>query len=273
MTLNSDLCKLINSYKIVVFSFQKMTKTELKYLQGLTLPKNRRLEKKYLVEGNKNALEWIRDARYLAAIYATQEWFDTHPDVVKELQPKCHTCHTHEIAKISSLSTPTDVVVLCHMPSLPSLKLNQQKWYLALDGIRDPGNMGTIIRTADWFGITDVLVSADCVDVFNSKVIQSTMGSLLRVNIHQIPTMERLIQESNIPLYLTHLNGKPITANASFAPGIIMMGNESVGVKDSFVSLATELLFIPRIGQAESLNVAVATGIICHTLLHHTASR
>lgn len=244
-----------------------MTKAQLKYLQSLSQAKNRKLERRYLVEGDKNALEWIGDGRYVEQVIATAGWLEEHAGNLAGYQNKCVEVLPHEIEKISTLATATQVIVLAAIQEITDPVIVADEWYLALDGIRDPGNMGTIIRTADWFGIRDIFVSEDCVEVYNPKVVQASMGSLLRTRITNATDLLQLLQRSDRPVYTTHLKGNDIRSKAGIEKGIILMGNESRGVNPAFENISSELLFIPRVGQAESLNVAVATGIVCSYLI------
>src|SRR5690606_654791 len=119
-------------------------------------------------------------------------------------------CEQHEIDKISSLSTPTSVLVLAHFLPFEHIDISklEKEWILVLDSVRDPGNMGTIIRIADWFGVKHILMSHDCVDVYNPKVVQSSMGSLMRCNYHIVNDLAQLLSRSRMPKYVTHLQGK-----------------------------------------------------------------
>lgn len=244
-----------------------MIKAQLKYLQSLSLVKNRRQERRYLVEGDKNALEWIMDGRFVVQIVATADWLETYAEIVKTHRDKCVEALPHEIEKISTLATPGRVIVIASMQEAVAPVITAGNWYLALDAIRDPGNMGTIIRTADWFGIQDILVSEDCVEVYNPKVVQASMGSLLRTRITASGDLLQLLRQSGRPVYTTHLKGNDIRSSAGIEKGVILMGNESKGVDPAFEAISSALLFIPRVGHAESLNVAVATGIVCSYLI------
>ena len=168
------------------------------------------------------------------------------------------------MAKISQLTTPSPVLAVvrkpaCVVPDSPS------GLALALDGVRDPGNMGTILRTADWFGVGTIYISPDCVDIYNPKVIQSTMGSIFRVKAVEAPVAgicERF-KKAGLPVYGTLLDGRDIYAASLKQEGLIVMGNESVGISPAVRALVTDPLLIPRAphSKAESLNVAVATAV------------
>ena len=136
-----------------------------------------------------------------------------------------------------------------------------------LDTIRDPGNLGTIIRIADWFGISQIICSADCADMYNSKVVQATMGSIARVNVFYTDLPEWLKQGSDVRIYAAMLEGKDVTKMSTIKEGLIIIGNESMGIDKEVLQYSNEKISIPRKGNAESLNAAVATGIILSHLV------
>jgi TrmH family RNA methyltransferase len=162
---------------------------------------------------------------------------------------------------MSQLQTPNAVVALVKKKSFESPLNYKGKLTLVLDGIQDPGNLGTIIRTADWFGCTQIICSADTADFYNPKVIQSTMGSFLRVRVEKL-SIETEIADQNIPVYGALLNGESIYTTSMEAEGFLVIGNESKGIREGIKKMITKAISIPQIGQAESLNAAVATGII-----------
>ncbi len=131
-----------------------------------------------------------------------------------------------------------------------------------LDDIQDPGNMGTIIRTADWFGVKNIFCSNECVDVYNPKVVQASMGSLSRVNVIYTELVKFIDENKGIPVYAATLSGKNLSEFTNLKQGIILFGNESKGVNENLLNLATDKITIPKYGAAESLNAAVACGII-----------
>jgi TrmH family RNA methyltransferase len=137
-----------------------------------------------------------------------------------------------------------------------------KKFSIVLDGIQDPGNMGTIIRTADWYGIENIICSEDCVEVYNPKVVQATMGSLSRMNVHYVD-LEEILAHTKLPVYGALLDGENIYNTNFGTEGLIVMGNEGKGLTDKVKQLVTRAITIPRGGKAESLNVAIATAIFC----------
>ncbi len=165
------------------------------------------------------------------------------------------------LEKISRLKTPNKVVAVFNITpaAIPVLK---DKLSLMLDDIQDPGNMGTIIRIADWFGIDTIICSEDSVDCYNPKVVQATMGSIARVNVYYTSLVDFIRSHQLIAVYAAALGGEPVKKFTGIREGILLVGNESKGIGDGLLSIATKKITIPKYGGAESLNAAVATGII-----------
>ncbi len=242
-----------------------MTKAQIKYIQSLGRQKYRKEYNAYLVEGDKNAKEWLMAPVRILQVVATSTWFAANQALL-QLHPEALLSEAalFEMEKISTLQTAPEVLLVVAQEAAPVEMI--APWSLFLDRIQDPGNMGTILRTADWFGIRQVICTPDCVEVYNPKVVQATMGSLLRVQLHTM-TSEQLLDDLLLPLYATCLSGRDIRSMQQVQPGIIAMGNESRGLSAPILSQANFKITIPRIGSAESLNVAVATGIICAALI------
>jgi TrmH family RNA methyltransferase len=167
---------------------------------------------------------------------------------------------------VSSLSTPNQVLAVFRKPVFPEPRWGEGV-ILVLDGIQDPGNLGTIVRIADWFGIQKLVCTRDSADVFNLKATQSTMGSISRVQVLYEDPMALMDRCPGLPVYAAVLEGKSIYGQAAVPKGWIVIGNESKGIRGELLQRATHPITIPRIGQAESLNAAVATGIILSHLL------
>ncbi|MDB5031130.1 MAG: methyltransferase [Mucilaginibacter sp.] len=168
------------------------------------------------------------------------------------------------MGKISSLKTAPDVIAVVKIPQWPGLNYNMlnKKFSIVLDSIQDPGNMGTIIRTADWFGIDHIICSEDCVEVYNPKVVQATMGSLSRINVHYVD-LPAVLSQINLPVYGALLDGENIYNTNFGSEGLVVMGNEGNGLSEEVKQLVNKAITIPRAGNAESLNVAIATAIFC----------
>lgn len=219
-----------------------------------------------MVEGYKSVVEFINSAYQVDTIYHT-------PAIASKMLKLSRKINFQEISlndleKISTLKTPQEVIGLVKIPIWPVLNYIslKQKFSLVLDGLQDPGNMGTIIRTADWFGIQDIICSEDTVDVYNPKVVQATMGSLSRVNVHYTDLAEMLPQ-AGLPIFGAMLNGENIYKTNFGNEGLLVMGNEGKGVSPDIERLITSAVTIPRIGKAESLNVAIATAILCSEII------
>ena len=215
-----------------------------------------------MVEGYKSVVEFVNAAYQVDAIYHTSEIAPKMMNLSRKIN--FQEISLTDLEKISSLKTPQEVIGLIKIPKWPELNYNllKNKFSLVLDGVQDPGNMGTIIRTADWFGITDIICSDDTVDVYNPKVVQATMGSLARVNVHYGDLMT-IIPEIKLPLFGAMLDGENIYNTNFGREGLLAMGNEGNGLRPEIQQLINKTVTIPRIGYAESLNVAIATAILC----------
>jgi TrmH family RNA methyltransferase len=186
--------------------------------------------------------------------------------LIAALGEKVHRIEEFELEKIASYSTPNQVVALFKIPEAHSIKAEKKSITILLDSIQDPGNLGTIIRTADWFGIKNIVCSENTVDQFNNKVVQSTMASLGRVKLGYT-NLEKWVEENhNVQLLAAVLNGKAIGAIAKIDEGVIMIGNEANGLSQALIDKADQCITIPRLGAAESLNAAVATSIFLYEL-------
>jgi TrmH family RNA methyltransferase len=239
-----------------------LSKSQISLLKSLQQKKDRAENGLFLVEGYKSVIEFINSAYQIEAIYYTAP---LNPKVLK-LSQKINLSEISimDFQKISSLKTPQEIAALVKIPHWPSLNNAQlkQKFSLVLDGIQDPGNLGTIIRTADWFGIHDIICSGDTVDAYNPKVVQASMGSLSRVNVHYANLADVLVK-INLPIFGAVLSGENIYKTNFGNEGLIVMGNEGNGMRPEIERLITKAVTIPRAGKAESLNVAIATALFC----------
>lgn len=216
----------------------------------------------FIAEGWKTISEFIRSGYTLETIYYTSHIASKLLNLSRNV--KLQEITDADLLKISTLSAPQHALALIRMPERTRFSKESFKgtFTLALDGVQDPGNMGTIIRTADWFGIDRILCSPDCVEVYNPKVVQATMGSLARVSIGEEPLAE-LLADVEVPVYGGVLNGKSIYETNFGAAGILLLGNEGNGITPEVGETITNPVTIPRFGTAESLNVAVSAAILC----------
>jgi TrmH family RNA methyltransferase len=242
--------------------YYMLSKSQISLLKSLQHKKERIQQGVFLVEGYKSVIEFINSSYQIETIYHTGS---LDPKVLK-LSQKMNLCEISvtDMEKISSLKTPQQITALVKIPEWPALinvKL-KQKFSLVLDGIQDPGNMGTIIRTADWFGIENIICSEDTVDVYNPKVVQASMGSLSRINVYYANIPE-VLPQLKLPVFGAMLNGENIYETNFGAEGLIVMGNEGNGLRPEVERLINKAVTIPRKGGAESLNVGIATALFC----------
>ncbi len=236
-----------------------LSKNEIKYIQSLGHKKRRDEERLFLVEGSKIVAELAAQySSQIVRLYATETFFEQYPTAKQILQH--HIVWEDELARISQLQTPNQALALVHYFPEHSPELHSTEWTLALDGIRDPGNMGTIIRLADWFGIQNIICSPDCADIYNPKVVQATMGSIMRVSVYE-KELAVFLADQQLPAFGAVLGGKELSSFEFPKGGILVIGNESNGIREDVIPHLTEKLMIPRFGEAESLNAAIATSI------------
>ncbi len=246
-----------------------LSKNQQKFISSLAVKKYREQERCFVVEGVKPVDELLNSKLQIRQVYATSVWLDAKR--IKELTRTgivWQEVSEAELVKVSQLKTANQVLAIAGMPewTMPDL---ESGFFLFLDRINDPGNLGTIIRIADWFGIKAVICSEDTTDCFNNKVVQSTMGSLFRVPViyTEAEKMMALAKEAKIPVYLADMHGTRLNEVKFGKNGLIVMGSESHGVSKELIDKDNLQITIPRIGGAESLNVGVATGIICSRLV------
>ncbi len=239
------------------------SKSTVKYIQSLQHKKFRDEEGAFVAEGPKLVKELLEGRVFTCRnIYALADW---QHDIKNIHEFTVETIRDFELEKISSLSKPNQVLAVFEQKKAIASPVLKNKITLALDDIQDPGNLGTIIRIADWFGIDNIACSLKTADMYNSKVVQSTMASLQRVNLIYTD-IENWLKEQAVTKYAATLNGEPLNSFNALQEGIIIIGNESKGVSDGVMKLADKKITIPRIGEAESLNAAVATGIILYEI-------
>lgn len=228
-----------------------LTNQDIKHIKSLGIKKNRVKHQLFVVEGPKGVQEFLDSDWQVDSVYASDQWFG------KEAIPVTDK----ELERISFLQTPNKVLAVVKIPS--SQFPIDGHTILALDGISDPGNLGTIIRLADWFGVKHICCSPNVVDCFNPKVVQATMGSLARVNLHYHPLVETLSSLNQYDLYGTVLNGKPFHSLSKSSKKVLVFGNESRGVSKDVLAMCHQKISIPKDqnSKAESLNVAMACGI------------
>lgn len=236
-------------------------KSKVKYIQSLGQKKFRDIEEVFIAEGPKIVNELLEEAQVkIIALYALQEWIPIKKPLSGTTEVIIIT--EAEIDKISQLKTPNKVVALIQKFEGIKEFSTKNKITLVLDDIQDPGNLGTIIRIADWFGVNQIVCSNESADMYNFKVVQSTMGSIARVKIIYTDIEKWLSKQRDIDIYATTLEGKIISEMEKMKEGIIVLGNESKGISPEILNICTHKITIPKKGKAESLNAAVAAAIV-----------
>ena len=241
-----------------------LSKNKIKYIRSLELKKNRKEERAFVAEGHKLVGDLLGHFS-CKLLVATRSWMDVHPQVVAD---EVIVVTQEELTRASLQKTPQDVLAIFEQPDYPmNPEVISQSLCLALDDVQDPGNLGTIIRVADWFGIEHIFCSLGTVDVYNPKTIQATMGALARVKLHYCNLPSLIASLGDVPVYGTFLDGKNIYGEDLGTYGLIVMGNEGKGVSQEVADMVNKRLYIPNYPPqretSESLNVAMATGIVC----------
>lgn len=236
-----------------------VVKSELKLIKNLQQKRYRNEHGLFVVEGKK-VLEELIDSKF-----KPYKILALAPEHIKAEGIQTVKISNKELSQISNLKNPNGFIGVFHMLK-PNEKISSD-WILALDGVQDPGNLGTIIRLCDWFGVTDIICSKDTVDCFNPKVLQATMGSIARVSI-RYTSLPTFLRNSKLPSYGTFMDGVGIAQTKLPKQGIIVMGNEGHGISEEIESLCTIRLAIPQFSDrtTESLNVASATAILLHEI-------
>jgi len=245
-----------------------LSKNTIKYLRSLHLKKFRQNYANFIVEGDKMAKEILEtEALNPEGIYALEPWIETNAAGLRRYSDRVFKVSLTELEQISLLTTPNQVLVVVRNPDFkPDIPQLSKGLSLYLDGIQDPGNAGAILRIADWFGIRQVLFAPDSIEIYHPKLVQASMGAVLRVGCAEAP-LESLLQAlpPGFPVYGAMLDGESIYTAPLTRHGILVIGNEGNGISQPVQALLTRRISIPPdpSGGAESLNAAIATGIIC----------
>lgn len=254
----------------ILLKIVMISKNKSKYIRSLEQKKTRNLEKVFVAEGPKVVGDLVAAGLSPDIIVCTEDWKNHNPHICS-ISKELIDVTEEELRKVSFLLHPQKVIGVFNTPlhtNIPDATWFENNLCIMLDGVQDPGNMGTIIRIADWFGIDTILCSKDTVDAFSPKVVQATMGSIARVKIIYTDIIELVSSlPHSIPVYGTLLDGNDIYQSDIQNNGIIVMGNEGNGISQSVRNLVTHKLLIPSFPPerptAESLNVAIATAIVC----------
>jgi TrmH family RNA methyltransferase len=239
-----------------------LSKSQLGFIKSLHQKKYRKENGLFIVEGMKTLMEFFSSKYQIQSIYYLPQYQSLLPKLPSNI--KLFEVNNAELEKISTLQAPQGILALLSVPGYEEVPPESLKgsFSMVLDGVQDPGNMGTIIRTADWFGFRHIICSANTVEVFNPKTVQATMGSLARVDICYVDLPEYL-KRITVPVYAAMLDGESIYKVEWKQEGLIVLGNEGKGISDEVAELISRRITIPRVGAAESLNVSISAAIIC----------
>ena len=237
------------------------TKGQASVIKSLHDKKYRQKTGLFLVEGEKSVLETINSDYEIKTLLITKSFHNKYLKIINDKKIFCEIVEPGEIEKVSTLESNDVALAIVKQKENNTLDSNNDEIVIALDNIRDPGNFGTIIRIADWYGIKKIIASIGTVDLYNPKVISATKGSFTRVKIYYTD-LNNYLKTSNIPVLGAFLDGQNAHKFSFPKKGILLLGNESKGISDELKTLVTEKITIPSFGQTESLNVAIATAIL-----------
>lgn len=243
---------------------EQISAAQRKAVAALAKAKNRRESGLFAAEGTKCVVDTL-DAFRLHLLAATPAWLEEHPEVA--CRPECVRANRADLERMTALSTPPQVIAVYEIPQQPELRIGPDELVVALDCVQDPGNLGTIVRAADWMGVTTILASADTTDIFSAKAIQATMGAVSRVRVHYCDLPATLAAlPAGTPVFGTFLGGENIYTAAQLGPGgVLVMGNEGRGISDAVAATVSRRITIPSFPTgrptSESLNVGMATAI------------
>jgi TrmH family RNA methyltransferase len=242
-----------------------ITKNQIKYINSLQQKKFRVENESFVVEGAKSVLELLKSDFSIELLLVTQAFFDENEEILNSSTIQTEIVQAQDLEKAGSFSTNNAALAVVKTKGNDELLVQEGEFALILDDIRDPGNLGTIIRVADWYGIHKIICSPSTVDFYNPKVISATMGSFTRTNLYYVD-LEPFITKQSVNIYGTLLNGNNIHQTEFATTGYIIIGNEANGISPSVEKLITHKITIPKFGQAESLNAGIATAIVLDNL-------
>lgn len=248
-----------------------LSSANIKLINSLAQKKYRDRHKLYIIEGDKLVSEFLAGNRTVKLLLARSEWLEKTDDSLLSAAENIIAVSENELRKVSGLKTPHNTLALIGIEdTVPGISALSGKLSIALDNIRDPGNLGTIIRIAAWFGIENIICSRGTVDVYNPKTIQATMGALIHVNVSysDLPAFIRSLSEYGTAVYATTLDGEPVYNIKKPADGLLLFGNESRGLSETLMPWVTKKITIPPcikpVPGIDSLNVAMTAAIVCN---------
>jgi TrmH family RNA methyltransferase len=239
-----------------------VSKNTVKFIKSLQRKKIRKQEQLFFVEGAKNVTELLQSNFTVTLLLYTDKFNKENAALLEQFRGDKLPVHPGELGQLGTFQTNDSALAVAKMPEMEEFEVEKGELALALDDIRDPGNLGTIIRVADWYGIKKLILSPQTAELFNPKVLHASMGSFCRVRWFYAD-LKRVLAKSVVPVYGACLEGQNVHTLELGEEGIILMGNESKGISREVMPFVHQKISIPKFGEAESLNVAIATAVIC----------
>ena len=238
-----------------------ISKAKVKYIKSLQVKKYRIQEQCFVVEGAKSVTELLKSDFVTTWVAATEDFISHHEQELLVSKAEVVIATIEQLSSLGSFLTNDTALAVAKMKRNRFLEIEDGEIALVLDSIRDPGNLGTIIRTADWYGVKNIIASEETADFYNPKVLSASMGSFCRVDIQYVTLVDYLTSVRK-PIYGTFLDGLDVHSLSFSSGGLIVIGNESNGISPHVERLVSQKITVPRFGKAESLNAAIATGIV-----------
>jgi TrmH family RNA methyltransferase len=237
-----------------------VSKAKIKYIKSLQVKKYRKQEQSFVVEGAKSVLELLSSDFETMWVGGTESFLQSHTKQLARVKAEIVEVSQKELSQLGTFQTNEAAIAIAKMKAATQPELKNE-FSLVLDDLRDPGNVGTIIRTADWYGVKNIIASEETADFYNPKTISSTMGSFCRVNVFYTDLSE-FLSHNELPVFGAFMDGADVHQHSFGTHGLIVIGNESNGISESVNNYVQHRITIPRFGGAESLNAGIATGII-----------
>jgi TrmH family RNA methyltransferase len=238
-----------------------ISKAKVKYIKSLQVKKYRIEEQSFVVEGAKSVVELLNSDFVIVWVAATNEFIEQYEMPLRLSKAEVITASFEQLSSLGSFQTNDAALAVARIKPNHPLSIGDEEIALVLDSIRDPGNLGTIIRTADWYGVKNIIASEETADFYNPKVLSASMGSFCRVSLQYVSLVDYLTTVRT-PIYGTFLDGIDVHTLSFSKGGLIVIGNESGGISPEVEILVSQKITVPRYGKAESLNAAMATGIV-----------
>ena len=240
-----------------------ISKNQIKHIRSLQTHKFRQIHRQYIVEGEKMLNELLNSEQKILQLYALPEWAETNNNLLSEKKIQSEIINLKELEVISSLTTPNKVLAVVSMQEESAMPFSlNEGFFIGLENLQDPGNMGTIIRSAEWFGVKAIFCTENTVDIYNPKVVQASMGSVFRIPVLYLDLNRLLLENTDTNSYAAVLGGNNVYETTFSKNAILLIGNESKGLSSEIVKQCKYKITIPSFGKADSLNAAVACSVL-----------